>query len=331
MEVNLNTKKVNILDFVAIDFETANAKRTSACSIGIVTVKENEIVDTRNYLIKPYPYCFDPINVSIHGITESDVESAPKFDVLWDEISNLIKNKIVVAHNAAFDISVLSRTLAHYDIPFPECDSLCTYQLSRNAFPELGCYRLDFVSEILDVDLTDHHNAECDAVACAEILLKYIDRYDIISPSDFKLNFGVGLQHLTDKSFDCNGFKKAYQHWDQTRAKQFVDVSAEYLDDDFVNKNFVFTGTLTAFTRNKAMEIVKKGGGFPQDNVTKSTNFLVVGKQDLSVVKDGFSGKMKKAIEYRKKGLNIEIIDENRFVEMIDSDLLNLCTSCTNN
>lgn len=319
------------MDFVAIDFETANAKRTSACSIGIVTVKENEIADTRNYLIKPYPYYFDPINVSIHGITESDVKTAPTFDVLWNDISDLIENKIIVAHNAAFDISVLSRTLAHYNIPFPECDSLCTYKLSRSAYPDLTYYNLDYVSAMLGVDLLDYHNSECDAVACAEVLLKLIDTYGIADISDFNLKFGVEPEHLTVKSFDCDGYKKSRYHRKEYGAKLVEDIDAIYLDDDFVNKRFVFTGALSAFNRNKAMEIVKKGGGFPEDRVTRRTNYLVVGTQDLNVVKDGFSGKMKKAATYRKQGIDIEIIDENRFIEMIDSDLLDLCTSCANN
>lgn len=313
------------MDFVAIDFETANASRTSACSIGIAIVKNNVITDTKHYLIKPYPYYFDAMNVSIHGITEGNVKNAPTFDILWNEISYFIENRIVVAHNSSFDISVLSKTLAYYHIPFPECDTLCTYRLSRSAFPELGCYRLDFVAEVLDVDLFSHHNAECDAVACAEILLKFIEHFGINKLSDFEPNFGVSYQHLTSDSFDFNGVKIRH-YWDKTKAKQFENVDAEYLDDDFVDKKFVFTGTLSSFTRSKAMEIVKKGGGTPQDNITKSTNYLVVGKQDLNVVKDGFSGKMKKAVEYRKQGLNIEIIDEDRFIEMIDGELMSLCT-----
>lgn len=315
------------MDFIAIDFETANSNRTSACSIGMAVVKNNKITDTRHYLIKPYPYYFDDMNVSIHKITENDVFTAPTFDILWNEISSLIENNIVVAHNAAFDISVLSRTLSYYNIPFPECYSLCTYRLSRNAFPELGCYRLDFVADALSIDLKTHHDAECDAVACAEILLKFIERFDINELSDIKKHFGITAQHLNSTSFDSSGLK-IHRHWDPTSAKQFGNITAMYLDDDFVNKKFVFTGTLHAFTRAQAMEIVKKGGGIPQDSVNKSTNYLVVGEQNLSVVKDGFSYKMKKAIEYRKRGLDIEIIGENRFVEMIDSELMDLCTPC---
>lgn len=171
------------MDFIAIDFETANSKRTSACSLGITTVKDNKIVDTKSYLIKPYPYYFDAINVSIHGITKMDVKDAPTFDILWKDISAMFENQIIVAHNSAFDISVLSRMLAHYDIPFPECDSLCTYKISRNAFPESGCYRLDFVSEILDVDLIDHHNSECEigVTGMLEYILKMHPKTDDIN------------------------------------------------------------------------------------------------------------------------------------------------------
>lgn len=315
------------MDFVAIDFETANSNRTSACSVGMAIVENDKITETKHFLIKPYPFYFDNINTSIHGITEKDVVNAPTFDILWNEISGLIENKVVVAHNAVFDISVLSRTLAHYNIPFPKCYSSCTYKLSRYVFPELGCYRLDFVSDALSVELSSHHNAECDAVACAEIFIKIINRLGINDLSDFKPDYSSFIRKLSDSSFDSDGHK-IYHHFEQTKAKQFDDISAEYLDPDFVDKRFVFTGALTAFTRAEAMEIVKKGGGVPQDNITKVTNYLVVGKQDLNLVKDGFSGKMKKAIEYRKNGLDIEIIDEVRFIEMIDSDLMNLCHFC---
>jgi DNA polymerase-3 subunit epsilon len=47
-------------DFVAIDFETANVERCSVCSVGIVIVKDGEIVDKFYSLIQPEPdyYCY---------------------------------------------------------------------------------------------------------------------------------------------------------------------------------------------------------------------------------------------------------------------------------
>ena len=42
-------------DFAAIDFETANGQRCSVCSVGIVIVRNGEIVDRFYSLIRPTP------------------------------------------------------------------------------------------------------------------------------------------------------------------------------------------------------------------------------------------------------------------------------------
>ena len=54
---------------LAIDFETANASRSSACSIGYALIENGEIIKNEEVLINPEEY-FDPFNISIHGITE---------------------------------------------------------------------------------------------------------------------------------------------------------------------------------------------------------------------------------------------------------------------
>ena len=87
------------MDFVAIDFETANSHRDSVCSLGITVVKDNKIVEKRYWLIKPYPFRFDPINISIHGIREADVINEKEFDEVWPEIKPYLENKLVIAHN----------------------------------------------------------------------------------------------------------------------------------------------------------------------------------------------------------------------------------------
>ena len=70
------------MNFVAIDFETANHNRSSACSIGIAVVKNDEIVETKSFLIHPVPNYYAPINIRIHGISDRDTESSPTFDKL---------------------------------------------------------------------------------------------------------------------------------------------------------------------------------------------------------------------------------------------------------
>ena len=76
-------------DFVAIDFETANNERTSVCAVGIVVVRDGEIVDSYYSLIHPEPNYY--VFTYIHGITQSDTESAPLFPEVWKQIEPLIE------------------------------------------------------------------------------------------------------------------------------------------------------------------------------------------------------------------------------------------------
>lgn len=309
------------MDFIAIDFETANAKRTSACSIGITVVKNNEIVSSEEYLIKPYPFYFDTMNTAIHGIRKEDVEDAPTFAELWEKISSMIDNQIIVAHNSSFDISVLMRTLDYYNIPYPNIDILCTYRISRLLHPDFPCYRLDFLSEHFNIPLC-HHNACSDSVACANLLLKYLKEHNVTNRNDISAILGTDFGHVDKNTYYPCRHRFVDFHKYRVQAKEFQNVEITHYDDDFKDKNFVFTGTLLSMSRAKAMEIVASGGGHPQDAVTKKTDYLVVGIQDLKIVKNGQSTKMKRAYELKSKGSSIEVIGEEQFVSMIDEELL---------
>ncbi len=107
------------MDFITIDFETATADRDSPCEIGLTFVKDNQIVDTKSWLIKPMYDQFDYFNILIHGIRPEHVANEPEFNILWQEIKPLIENQFLIAHTAGFDISVLRKTLQAYQIPFP--------------------------------------------------------------------------------------------------------------------------------------------------------------------------------------------------------------------
>ena len=74
------------MNYVAIDFETANRSRASACSLAAVVVEEGQIVRSHYSLIKPPDLQFDYWNTKIHGITAKDVADKPDFAQLWDKI-----------------------------------------------------------------------------------------------------------------------------------------------------------------------------------------------------------------------------------------------------
>ena len=161
------------MNFVALDFETANELRNSACSIGLVRV-ENGIVTERYYtLIKPEPIRFSYWNIKIHGIRPEDVADAPTFGEAWPEIRAFIGSDTVVAHNASFDMSVLRYSLDQYGLPYPEIPYFCTVTAAKRAFPDLINHKLNTVSDHVGFRFS-HHNALEDAEACARVLIAAI-------------------------------------------------------------------------------------------------------------------------------------------------------------
>lgn len=154
-----------------MDFETASAKRYSACSLALTVVRDNKIVDEFYSLINP-PTEFNWRNIKIHGITEDDVADAPTFPQVWDHVSSFFDpTKLVIAHNAPFDNGVLKSTLEHFGIMQPAYLTLDTVKTSRKLFPEFPNHKLNTVCEELNIDLHHHHNALDDSQACANILL----------------------------------------------------------------------------------------------------------------------------------------------------------------
>ncbi|HEY1406883.1 MAG TPA: 3'-5' exonuclease [Spirochaetota bacterium] len=157
--------------FLAIDFETANYERTSACALGLVVVEDCEIVEKKSVLIRPPSSYFT--FTYIHGITWNDVKTEPSFEEIWPDIEGYFQNiDFVAAHNAPFDRSVLNGCCEHYNISPPDTDFSCTLRLSRKLLM-LESYNLKSVSNYYGIEL-DHHNALSDTLACAKIMINFI-------------------------------------------------------------------------------------------------------------------------------------------------------------
>ena len=88
-----------MLNFAAIDFETANSERTSVCSVGVVIVRDGKIVDSFYSLIRPEPNYYNYWCTQVHGITRNDTDTAPVFPNVWKQIEPLIEGLPLVAHN----------------------------------------------------------------------------------------------------------------------------------------------------------------------------------------------------------------------------------------
>lgn len=301
------------MDFVAIDFETANEKRNSACSIGLTIVKNNKIFDEKYFLIKPCEMRFQPMNIWIHGIRPEDVQEERTFDEIWKEIKEDIEGNLVVAHNAAFDISVLRKTLDFYNIPYPEFKYACTVTMAKNFYKNLPNHKLGTVSEALGFEFS-HHNAGEDAKACANILINICSELNIDSLDELstKLALRIGEVYTggykaSGKSGECRYCSSLSYERKSTNDKNSLKC-----------KNVVFTGPLSSMSRAEAIGNVIRCGGDVASSVSKKTDILITGIRELENLRESEkSFKIKKAEKLKKDFEKPKIIGEKEFLSMI--------------
>jgi DNA polymerase-3 subunit epsilon len=154
--------------FAAIDFETANHSRDSACEVGVVIVDHGRVVRRLHQRIRPPSRQF--AFTGIHGISWDDVRNAPMFDEAWAGIARELAGvAFFAAHNAPFDKGVLGACCATYELPVPEQPFVCTVRLARAQW-NIHPTKLPDVCRHLGIDLR-HHRADSDAEACAQIVI----------------------------------------------------------------------------------------------------------------------------------------------------------------
>ena len=192
---------------VAIDFETANELRTSACSIGLAWIEDGHVTATEEHLIRPREMRFNSFNSAIHGIRADDVADAPEFPAVWAWIGDRMAGRLILAHNAAFDLSVLRHTLTDYGLDWPVCSYLCTVVLARRAWPTLGGHRLNHLADFLGIAL-EHHRAGSDAEACGRIALAAAQVFGLGSLSEIAAATGIIPGQLAPDGYSpCKGGK----------------------------------------------------------------------------------------------------------------------------
>ncbi|MDE0545755.1 exonuclease domain-containing protein [Microbacterium sp. C7(2022)] len=160
------------LDFTAIDFETANSSNASACAVGLVRVRNGQVVTTAGWLIQPPPGHgeFFELNTRIHGICAEDVADAASWSEQLIDLIAFVGDDVLVAHNAGFDMAVLKRACAVTGDELPAYRYACSLQIARKVY-DLPSYRLPFVAAEAGFAEFAHHNAVADALACAHVVI----------------------------------------------------------------------------------------------------------------------------------------------------------------
>lgn len=274
-------------DFTAIDFETMTAERTSACAVGIVRV-ENCVITQKFYsLIKPIPDTRSSTNTHVHGITQEMVLSAPTWSELWPSVEKYFVGQVIVCHNADFDLDVLRSLTSFYNLSYTIAQFVDTMSITHSSLPD-AC-------AMSGIPLESHHDALCDATACARIMLK---------------SMGVEFREHYYEKLSVAGKRK--RELSSDAKKPLAACEVENQDTPFFQQKVVLTGILSSYPmREEVATMLKRYGADINSSISAKTNMVIVGS-------GAGPSKMRKIDELNGKGASIRVVEEAEFLEIVE-------------
>lgn len=293
------------MDFVAIDFETANHHPSSACQLAAVVVQQSQVVREHRWLIRPPSGYFSPINISIHGIRPSDVLGSPTMAEVWPELLEILSGglRVLLAHNARFDVGVLLASLAAHDVACPDFQFNCTRALARAAWPGRNRYGLKPLGHWLGIQFR-HHDALEDARCCAKIALAIEREFGTTGPLE-ELEERLRVQRgyhrkgrlfsprsigqkprgsLNESATDRRGFPIP------TASRMAGAICPDTIrnscvDQPLAGKNIVLLGPLRGLSVQQTTQLVTDLGAHVQSQVDPQTHIVVACGMSISQAK----------------------------------------------
>ena len=298
-------------EFIAIDFETANEQLGSPCAVGWAVSEDGVVTDRGSFLIRPPEFRFNGINVSIHGITPEMCEDAPEWSQALEQLTALIRGRLVAAHYAPFDLGVIRHACDETGTPRPELRYACTCRLARIVWPGQACYSLPDVADLVGIEGLNHHDASSDAWACAGIANAAAQERGVGGLPELLEQMSVFPGRLAPGLFDRADYG--------TNRLPREPTPGSNLDPNhpFFRRKIVLTGGLGSLSRHDAQQAIVDVGGKPLTSVSKFTDFLVVGGEFHGLLRGHQSHKLESAIELRAAGASIELLNERDFLSIL--------------
>ncbi len=285
--------------FTFFDLETPNKLNDRICSFGIVHMVDGEVVFEHEYYVDPEAY-FDPFNVDLHGVTAEAVKDAPTFKALWPEVAPYFTDAVIVAHNARFDLTVLTKVLYYYEIEIPELRYACTWEMCNQRL-ELPRYSLDGICETFGIPLENHHNAMADTWGCYGIFIRLYQLFGFTA-EDVKL--------FHPKINDRYVRRSALNISLSTETCDYIDALEGPLT--FEGKWFCLTGNFSFGSKGDVTAFITSKGGVCVAQVSRKVDYLVVGALGSSRwVCGSFGTKIQKALYIKAKGVDLKILKES--------------------
>ena len=362
--------------FTFFDVETPNRKNDRICSIGVIKVAPGgEVINRSSFLVNP-EVSFDDFNIRLTGVCPADVKNSPSFEELWEDcLRDLFVDSIVVAHNAIFDMSVLSKTLMGYGYDKPKFRYLCTKEMACEIHPEFDNYKLPTVCDQLGIKMGRHHLALDDVEACYQIFRILVDQVPYIGHiHTYAMGEGGGCRRTDGRQRTFNSKTEAFRgliemaecflsenaasYGEAIAILDYINGHADLADDptvskirdivavmamdggidaqessslryyfevlkdplshtyefdgDCAGKVFCLSGNFEHGARSEIERLIESNGGICIQSVTKKCNYVVVGScgNDAWAMKK-YGTKVKKAMDWRAKGVDIKVIGEN--------------------
>lgn len=304
------------MDFVTLDFETASSATNSPCEIGLTFVRNGIVQGTYSKLIRPPGNRYDYWNTKVHGIKPEETQLQPSFGDVWPELLPLLDGQFIIAHNAAFDLSVLRSTLSFYNKDVPPLLYACSVQISRKVWVGLQKYNLKSLCDRHGIPL-NHHRAEADSLATAQLCIKAFEEAEIQSPNDIRTKLNTHVWQMQAHGNVRLGVKKRKIAKDKTAIAETL-VSKLNPASMFFRKKVAITGELSTMNRVEALQEIMDLGGFPEERITPETDFLILGRNEhrrtgASIM----SAKQRIALEFIMKGANIRFVSEPEFIHQL--------------
>ncbi len=149
------------LTFIDVETTGGSFSYDRVIEIGILKVRNGEVVDTFESFINPHKH-IPPEITQITGITPDDVADAPSFRSVRDQVEDLLTESTFVAHNARFDYGFIKHEFSLLGSSFT-AKQLCTARLSRMLYPQHRRHNLDSIIERFGFTCERRHRALDDA------------------------------------------------------------------------------------------------------------------------------------------------------------------------
>lgn len=194
-------RRLDEATFAVVDLETTGSVIgiDEIIEIGIVMVRGGRIVRRHETLIWT-DRTIPPWVARLTGLANADLEGAPTFSDVADELLALLEGSVFVAHDIRFDLPFLRWEFGRRGLARPAVTGLCTLQLSRDLWPDLESRSLSDLARRFGVGHENPHRAAADAGATAGVLLEALAEAERRGVTDLAQLFRLSADAAEDLS-----------------------------------------------------------------------------------------------------------------------------------